>query len=141
MRYLLDTCVLSELVKPLPAPAVLAWMGGRLESELFVSAMTMAELARGIAKLPASRRKLELSGWLDKLKLAFSDRVLPFTGETADYWAVLCSRAEASGKPMAAFDSIIAASALEHGLAMVTRNVSDFSNAPVVLINPWIKAD
>jgi len=140
MRYLLDTCVLSELVKPLPAPEVLAWMGERNEAELFVSAMTMAELARGIAKLPASRRKLELAAWLDKLKLAFSDRVLPFTGETAGYWAELCNRAESVGKTMAAFDSIIAATALEHGLGMVTRNVSDFLLAPVVVVNPWGKA-
>ena len=70
-------------------------------------------------QIPASRRKLELAAWLDKPKLAFGDRVLPFTGETSGYWAELCNRAESVGKTMAAFDSIIAATALEHGLGMV----------------------
>ena len=62
---------------------------------------------------------------------------MPFTCDTAGYWARLCAKAEAAGKPMAAFDSLLAATALEHDLAVVTRNVSDFAHAPVVLINPW----
>lgn len=138
MNYLLDTCLLSELVKPSPEPAVLDWMRGRTESELFVSAMTLAELQRGVAKLPGSRRRDELSVWLQQLEAGFEERVLPFTRQTASVWAQMCSRAELEGKTMAAFDSIIAATALEHGLALVTRNVRDFSHAPVVLINPWL---
>ena len=112
-------------------------MREKKENDLFVAAMTMAELRRGVAKMPPSRRKDELSAWLEKLQSGFGKRILPFSNETASYWAEMCARAESTGRTMAALDSIIAATALEHGLALVTRNVSDFTSAPVVLINPW----
>nr|WP_242508738.1 type II toxin-antitoxin system VapC family toxin [Rhodocyclus purpureus] len=134
---MLDTCVLSELVKVAPSSEVLAWVAAREDGDLFVAAMTLAELRRGVAKLPSSRRKNELSTWVENLARSFGDRVLPFTGETAAYWAEMCARAEAAGKPMAAFDSIIAATAVEHGLALVTRNQKDFVAAPVMVIDPW----
>ena len=137
MKYLLDTCFLSELVKSTPEQAVLSWMGERTETELFVSAMTIAELGRGIERLAASRRQIELSTWLQQLIVGFESRILDFTVETASVWAHMCANLEAKGKPMAAFDSIIAATALEHGLALVTRNLRDFMHAPLVLINPW----
>lgn len=137
MKYLLDTCVLSELVKPAPHGAVLAWVDTRVENDVFVAAMTLGELRRGVAKLPVSRRKNELSVWLEQLQASLGERVLPFTRDTAGYWGELCARVEAVGTPMAAFDSIIAASAVEHGLALVTRNVRDFAAAPLMLINPW----
>lgn len=137
MKFLLDTCVLSELVKPLPEPKVLAWINARKETELHVAAMTLAELQRGIARLPASRRKSELADWLDKLRIGFAGRVFSFTHETAAYWGEMCARVEAGGRTMAAFDSIIAATAVEHGLVMVTRNERDFVMAPIVIFNPW----
>ena len=137
MKYLLDTCLLSELVRPTPHLSVLDWMGARASSDLFVSALTLAELERDVRRLPPSRRQSELATWLVNVQAGFGQRVLPFTRETAGYWARLCAQAEAAGKPMAAFDSLIAATALEHGLAVVTRNVRDFAHAPVVLINPW----
>jgi predicted nucleic acid-binding protein len=137
MKYLLDTCVLSEFVKPAPDGAVLAWVDSRAENDLFVAAMTLAELRRGVARLPVSRRKSELSVWLENLQASLGEQILPFTGDTAGYWGEMCARVEAVGKPMAAFDSIIAATAVEHGLALVTRNVQDFAAAPLMLINPW----
>ena len=129
--------MLSELVKPAPDAAVLSWMRERDSSDLFVSAMTLGELHRGVSKLPASRRRDDLSAWVQQLEAGFENRVLAFTKETATGWAQMCAKAEAAGKPMAAFDSIIAATALEHGLALVTRNLRDFEQAPVRLINPW----
>ena len=75
--------------------------------------------------------------WLGHVQAGFGQWALPSTRDTAGYWARLCAQSEAAGKPMAAFDSLIAATALEHGLVVVTRNVSDFAHAPVVLINPW----
>jgi predicted nucleic acid-binding protein len=78
-----------------------------------------------------------LTTWLASVQSGFGQRTLAFTRDTAGYWARLCAQAKAAGKPMAAFDSLIAATALEHGLAVVTRNVSDFASAPAVLINPW----
>lgn len=137
MKYLLDTCLLSELVQPAPHRTVLGWMVARASSDLFVSALTLAELEWGVVSLPPLRRQSELATWLADVQAGFGQRALPFTRDTAGYWARLCAQAEAAGKPMAAFDSLLAATALEHGLAVVTRNVSDFASAPVVLVNPW----
>nr|VFK63392.1 MAG: hypothetical protein BECKUNK1418G_GA0071005_10336 [Candidatus Kentron sp. UNK]VFK71661.1 MAG: hypothetical protein BECKUNK1418H_GA0071006_107617 [Candidatus Kentron sp. UNK] len=137
MRYLLDTCVLSEFVKPAPNDGVLVWFDSRVEADLFMAAMTLAELRRGVAKLPASRRKSELSGWLENLRAGFDERILAFTEETAAYWGELCARADAAGRTIAAFDSIIAATAVEHGLTLVTRNVRDFGELPLMVIDPW----
>ena len=137
MKFLLDTCVLSELVKPLPDTSVLRWMGAQQEANLFVSAMTLAELHKGVAKLSASRRKNELHAWLTQLEAGFEARVLPFQTSTAQPWATMSANAEAQGKPLAAFDSIIAATALQHGLCLVTRNVKDFAATGVELLNPW----
>lgn len=137
MKYLLDTCLLSEMVRPNPEPAVLAWMRERRSHDLFVSAMTVGELCRGVARLPQSRRKNELQSWLRELEDGFADRILPFDHEAAHVWAKMCAHSESSGKPMAAFDSIIAATALAHGLCLVTRNVRDFSQAPIEVFNPW----
>ncbi len=141
MRYLLDTCILSELVKPEPNPAVLRWTGDRQPNALFISAMTLAELHRGVERLPASRRQIELTAWLQQLESDFEKRVVAFTQSTAHYWANMCAKAQAAGQTMSAVDSIIAASALEHGLTLVTRNVSDFAQAPVILVNPWLESD
>lgn len=135
--YLLDTCVLSELVKTAPESSVFAWIGERKEHDLYVSAMTIAELHRGIAKLSTSGRRSDLTVWLQQLEAGFDERVMPFTRETAHVWAQMCANAEAVGKSMAALDSIIAATAVEHSLCLVTRNVRDFSQAPVELLNPW----
>ena len=137
MSYLLDTCVLSEFVKTTPEARVLTWINARAESDLYVSAMTLAELWRGVARLPASRRKTDLGAWLEQLQAGFADRTMPFTSETAAYWGEMCARVEAGGRTMAAFDSIIAATAVEHGLVLVTRNDRDFMAALPVVFNPW----
>jgi predicted nucleic acid-binding protein len=137
VKYLLDTCVLSEFVKTVPEARVLTWINARAESDLYVAAMSLAELQRGVARLPASRRKTDLGAWLEQLQAGFADRILPFTYETAGYWGEMCARVEAGGRTMAAFDSIIAATAAEHGLVLVTRNDRDFTAALPVVFNPW----
>lgn len=137
MRYLLDTCVLSEFVKAEPSAAVNAWMAQHPETDLFVSALSLAELARGVAKLSLSKRKSDLAAWLAQLEISLGDRILPFTRQTASYWGEICASAEAKGRPLAAFDSLIAASAVEHGLVVVTRNGKDFSAAPLMVVDPW----
>lgn len=137
MKYLLDTCVLSELVKPVPEPAVARWMLQQTESMLFTSALTLAELQRGVARLAASRRKTQLETWLRDVENTFDKRIIAFTHHTAPYWASLCAKAQSGGQTLALIDSLIAASALEHGLVLVTRNVADFAHAPILVLNPW----
>lgn len=139
MKYLLDTCVVSELVKSMPDAQVLQWFSERKEEELYISAMTLAELQRGVARLPESNRRSELRLWLQKLEAGFEDRIIPFDQETASVWALMVVRAESVGKTMAAFDSIIAATALAQGCQLVTRNTRDFAHAGVALLDPWQK--
>lgn len=137
MNYLLDTCVLSELVKPAPDPAVVRWVAERNEYALYVSSITLAELRRGIERLPDSRRRSELTEWLNRLEGGFDGRVLAFGIDTARTWARMMAAAEAQGRPLAAFDSMIAATALSRQLTLVTRNVRDFVASGVSVLNPW----
>jgi predicted nucleic acid-binding protein len=136
-RYLLDTCVLSELVKNTPEPRVLQWFEARRAHELCTSAMTLAELQRCVTRLPESRRRTELAQWLQQLDAGFEDRMLAFDKQVALVWATMMVEAEAQGKPMAAFDSIIAATARAHTCVLVTRNVHDFAQAGIEILNPW----
>jgi predicted nucleic acid-binding protein len=137
VKYLLDTCVLSEVVKSAPNPYVLEWFRTRKPLEIHVSAMTLGELQRGVTRLPESRRKLDLTSWLQKLEAGLEDRILVFDQAASKIWALITVQAEAQGRPMAAFDSIIAATALAHQCTLVTRNVRDFVSANVELLNPW----
>jgi predicted nucleic acid-binding protein len=139
-RYLLDTCVLSELVKSTPEPRVLQWFEARRAHELCTSAMTLAELQRGATKLPKCKRRTELAEWLQQLEVGFEGRILAFDKQVALVWATMVVDAEAQGKTMAAFDSIIAATARAHACVLVTRNVRDFSQAGIEMLNPWGQA-
>ena len=137
MKYLLDTCVLSELVKSAPDARVLQWFEDRQSHELHTSAMTWAELQRGVARLPESKRRSDLGLWLQQLETGFEGRILAFDQHVAGVWAHMTVQAEAQGKSMAALDSIIAAIARAHDCQLVTRNVRDFAHAGVKLLNPW----
>ncbi|MDO9089512.1 MAG: type II toxin-antitoxin system VapC family toxin [Burkholderiaceae bacterium] len=137
MKYLLDTCLLSELVKAAPEPSVTEWVGQRKATDLFVSAVTIGELHRGVAKMAVSKRRTELTDWLEALEVSLENQMLPFTHEIARIWATMCAQAEAQGRPLAMMDSLIAATALTNGLTLVTRNVKDFSSTRVDLVNPW----
>ena len=139
MKFLLDTCVLSELVKAEPDAQVLRWFEASKAYELWVSAMTLAELHRGVTRLAPSKRQLDLALWVKNLETGFEDRVLSFDSKAAKVWAEMTSVAEAQGKPMASFDSIIAATARANGCKLVTRNVKDFNHAGIELLNPWTK--
>lgn len=141
MRYLLDTCVLSEMIKSAPDANVIQWFKARKPHELFISAMTWGELQRGVARLPQSKRRSELTLWLEQLEAGFEDRILAFDQQASEIWAQMTVLAEAQGKSMAAFDSIIAATAVEHGLVLVTRNDRDFMAALPVVFNPWEVAE
>jgi predicted nucleic acid-binding protein len=140
MNYLLDTCVLSELVKSAPEEQVVRWLRERRTDQTFISAITLAELERGVAKLPESKRRSDLTIWLKQIESDFKDRILSFDIEVAHHWSAMTAQSEARGKSMAILDSMIAATALAHGYYLVTRNVRDFVNSGVEIMNPWEKA-
>ena len=137
MKYMLDTCVLSELVKSSPDSKVLQWFEARKPHELCISSMTLGELQRGVNRLAPSKRRSALTSWLEEIESGFEDRVLAYDAKVAKVWAQMTVDAEASGKSIAAFDSIIAATARAYGCKLVTRNVRDFTNAGVETIDPW----
>ena len=137
MRYLLDTCVLSEMINSAPDAHVIQWFQARKPHELFISSMTWGELQRGVARWPPSKRRSDLTLWLEQLEAGFEDRVLAFDQQASEVWARMSVIAEAQGKSMAAFDSIIAATARAYDCKLVTRNVRDFAHADVDVLNPW----
>lgn len=137
MNYLLDTCLLSELTKPSPNAGVVTWLRSVSSENLLLSAITIGEIKKGLAKMPDSRRKQDLSTWLQTLLADYSGRILPIDLTVAENWGILQGRAEVAGTPMASLDGLIAATAYTHNLTVVTRNERDFAPAHIPLYNPW----
>ncbi len=138
MKYLLDTCVVSELVRKAPDPQVVAWVDSLYEAETYLSAITIGEIKRGAERLPPSERQRAILDWLEQDLLArFGRRILPVDAAIALTWGRLIARLDREGRPMPAFNSLIVATALNGGLILATRNVDDFSSAGVPLFNPW----
>ena len=140
MSFLLDTCVISELVAKQPSPAVVHWVDSIDENMLFLSAITIGEIKRGIEKLPDSSRKSALEDWLESdLLIRFRDKILSIDAAVMLVWGQLAADLEKQGKPMPAIDSLIAATCLQGKLDLVTRNESDFVHSGVSVINPWTR--
>lgn len=138
MNYLLDTCVISELVAKRPNSKVVAWVDGVDDGSLYLSAITIGELARGIARLAESQRKQSLAIWLEEELLPrFSGRILAVDAEVMLVWGKLTAQLEQAGRSLPAMDSLIAAIALYNGYSLVTRNVDDFIGTGVTILNPW----
>ncbi len=138
LRYLLDTCVLSEFVKPRPEPKVIDWLNAVDTERVFLSAVTIGEIQLGISNLPASNRRTELEIWLNAtLPAQFPDRVLPLDADTFVAWGQMTAQQRRQGQPMAVMDSLIAATALKNMMVLVTRNVADFAATGLSLLNPW----
>lgn len=137
MNYLLDTCVLSELVKIEPSPNVVAWISAQRSHQLYISSISWAELHRGVAKLPPSKRRHELNQWLLDLADQFGDRKLAFSAEAGEHWALMMVALESQGTPMPLMDSFICATARQNNMTLVTRNTKDFIHAQVLLLDPW----
>ena len=120
-------------------PKVKSWRKAAAGGSLYVSILALAELRRGIELLPPSKRRDQLEEWLDgELLQSFQNtNVLPVTKAIGDRWAALSARAQGKGVPLAVLDGLIAATALEHDLIVVTRNVKDFAGVGVEVFNPW----
>lgn len=140
-RYLLDTNVVSELVKPRPDARVVAWIRGSDEADLHLSVLTFAEIRFGIEKLPRSARRERLRGWMEtELADRFEDRILGVERGIAELWGVIMARAAAMSLRLPVMDTLLAATAEYHGMTMVTRNVRDFARAEVATLDPWSAA-
>lgn len=133
----LDTNVISELMRQRPDPHVLDWLDAQAGSSLFTTSITEAEVRTGVAMLPAGRRRTGLAVAADQLFEMFGDRVLPFDSPAARAYAVLVARRRAAGRPVAQADGQIAAIARSRNATVVTRNVEHFEGTGVDLVNPW----
>jgi len=138
LRLLLDTCVLSELRRPKGHPGVRRAVDALDNAALFVSVVSIGEIAKGIALLKESQNKRALRGWLQALERDYADRLLPVDLETSHIWGELTAAAQKSGKTVPASDGLIAATAQRHGLHIMTRNTEHFEPTGVLLINPWL---
>ena len=141
MRTLVDTCVLSELRRTDGNPRVRAMFATIAESDVFLSVLTIGELRKGIDRLKAGPKKHALSTWIDMLAMSAEGRILSVDLETAVIWGEVSARAEKKGRPIPAIDGLLAATALRHGLHLMTRNVVDFEPTGVLLVNPWEDGD
>ncbi|MCL1466599.1 type II toxin-antitoxin system VapC family toxin [Argonema galeatum] len=138
MTYLLDTCLISELVAKYPNQKVLDWLDAQVPETLYISIITIGEIAKGISKITASKRKESLTKWLNEsLPSRFQDRILAIDFSTMVLWGNLVGQLEQNGRPLPAMDSLIAAIAIHNSLSLVTRNEKDFAGTGVVIINPW----
>ena len=134
---LLDTNVLSELNRALPDPNVLAWAGAVDERELYVSVVSIAEMRYGVQLLEFGRRRAGLESALPNVIERFADRTLPVDVSVADIWGRSITVARRSGQPVQAMDGLIGATALVHGMTVVTRNVHHFTALRAAVTDPW----
>jgi hypothetical protein len=136
-RYLLDTNIISDAVKPAPTASLLAWMQAQEDRDLFISALSIAEIRRGVLDLPRGRKRAALDGWLHGSSgphALFSGRILPFDESAAIVWASLMAEGKAKGRPRSAFDMMIAAIAVANNCIVATGNAKDFQG--IEIVNP-----
>jgi len=136
--FLLDTNIPSELTRPMPDVRVRGWVAAQDNVSLYLSVVTVGELRRGFTALPQSKRRIQLEQWFEHYLLPlFIGRILPVTQSVADRWGILAGECQLRGTPLNTADGMIAATALEHDLTIVTRNVKDFAGLGLMVFNPW----
>jgi predicted nucleic acid-binding protein len=135
---LVDTNIPSELTRERPDARVASFLQSADRQRIFLSVMTIGEICKGIATLPASHKRDSLQIWLDSdVRSWFAGRILPVSEEIAQLWGKLAASARQRGTPLAVVDGVIAATALHHRLTLVTRNLKDFANLGIDLLSPW----
>lgn len=138
MKYLLDTCVISELISKKPNPKVVEFVDLLDPEDVYLSVITIGEITKGIERLPKSARKTNLQNWLrDDLLIRFEGNILALDTDVLMEWGRLTAKLESVGKTMPAIDSLIAATVLTKKMALITRNVSDFEETDIEILNPW----
>lgn len=138
MKYLLDTCVISEVVKKEPHPGVVRWLDTGDEGRMYLSVLTIGELIKGITKLPNGEKREKLQSWVrNDLAVRFGPRLVEIDAEIARAWGMLLGEAENRGEKLPVVDSLIAVSASVHDLIVVTRNVQDMARCRARVFNPW----
>jgi predicted nucleic acid-binding protein len=136
--FLLDTNIPSELIRTRPDPRVEKWVYAQDEQSLHLSVVSIGELRRGLVILPSSKRRNDLERWFESdLVPRFHGRILAVTHAIADRWGVLDGQCQLKGAPLNTADGMIAATAVEHGLTVVTRNIKDYAGLGVQVFNPW----
>ena len=141
MKYLIDTCVISELVKSRPNAYVVKWIDGCNQDSLYLSVLSIGEIQKGIAKLLDKVRRDTLQQWLDNdLHSRFFGRILPITEEIACTWGIIQGDAEKKGTPIPTIDGLLGATAITHNLTIVSRNTIDFVHTGATVLDPWQRA-
>lgn len=138
MKYLLDSCVISELISKQPSPNVIKCVDSLDQEDTYLSVITIGEIAKGIEKLPKSKRKQELQTWLEEdLLIRFEGNIVALDTRVLIRWGELSAKLEGIGITLSAMDSLIAATVLTHQMVLITRNENDFKHTGVEIINPW----
>lgn len=138
MRYLVDTNIPSEFTRQLPEQRVADFVRQTGTDNLFLSVLTIGEIRKGIDLLPSGQKKNELVVWLETdVRLWFAGRILPVTEQVAEKWGALAAESKKQGKALSVIDGLIAATAIERQLSLITRNTRDFAGLGLTLINPW----
>ena len=137
MKVLLDTNVLSEVKRPRPDPRVIARLASTPSDDKFLSVVTVGEVLNGIERMQPGRRRRELQEWIEEAVRDFAARIVPVDLETVRVWSQVTARASAAGRVVPATDGLIAATAIRHGLHVMTRNTPDFQATGALLIDPW----
>ncbi len=133
--YLLDTNIISNITKPVPSEALIAWMANQEDEDLFISSLTIAEIRRGVLEKPAGRKRTQLESWFsgpEGPQALFAGRVLPFEEKAGLAWARLMAEGTVTGRPRSALDMIIAAVAEANDCVLVTGNEKDFAGLKIV---------
>ena len=138
MNYILDTCVISELIKPEPQPSVCTWIENQDNNAMFLSVITLGEIQKGVSRLDDGAKKTQLQSWLDKdLALRFENRILDINEPMMKLWGNILAMSEKTGHKLPVIDTMIASTAIFHHMAVVTRNIKDMAMDGLTVINPW----
>jgi toxin FitB len=141
VKVLLDTCVLAELRSPRGNPAVKTAVASLSDDDLYLSGLTLGEITRGVLSLPNGRKQRDLRAWLAGLRSQFADRILNVSGETAELWGEISVRAHRAGYRLNVVEGLVAATALSHGLHVMTHATPGLAATGVLIIDPYYASD